>query len=131
MNTTYIIPLIVSICLLSYHIINVLLFNNRVKKFTLEYKLYFYKEHVNKKPFLYIFCTMFMLIYQYYHEEDFKYGYLKYLVKKIDDTKIELSTYGYINVNFEIENEDKIRQNLHNFELQLKLKNIKKSQNGN
>jgi len=129
MNNTLIIIGIISISTLIYYISNIIVFKNEVKKLTYDYKTYFYKEHINKHPVLYLFFTHFIFIYNSYHKDEFEYGYLKYKVEKIENAKndpyLQIISNS-VDYNLNIIGEDEIRRKLYQCELKIKLKKLKK-----
>lgn len=127
MSNTLLLIGIISISLLAFHITNCTLLRNELRKYTNEYKNYFYTEHINRHPFLYIFFTMFILMYNSRHKEDFELGYLKYKVKKIDNIRNNTNQFNYIGtIDIGIEGEDELRKKLHQYELKMKLKILNK-----
>lgn len=128
MINTLLIIVIPLIPLIIFYFINSFILRNELKKYTNDYRIYFEKEHINKHPFLYIFFTMFMLLYYKYHKDKLDYGFLKYKVDMIDELKKD----DYIkNVYFKyhIEGEDEILKKVRSCELKIKLKKIKKMNN--
>ena len=125
--------LIITISIVVYYVINSFILKNELKKYTSQYRTYFQKDHIKKQPFLYIFFTMFMFLYNKYHKDEIEYGFLKYKIDAIDRIKTDIyfnsiqQSYG---IKFEIEGEDEIRKKFKNYSLKIKLKKLNNNNNG-
>jgi len=119
---------IISVSLVIYYFINSFILKHELKKYTAQYRVYFEKEHIKKSPFLYIFFSGFILLYNRNKKDELEYGYLKYKVDMIDkltmNDQIRAASFNY-NIIIKIEGEDELRRKLKNCELKIKLKAIK------
>jgi len=125
LNNFEICILIISVLSLTYIIINNKIgFKMKKQYCTTQYRnQYFYSSVVNKHPFLFIFCAVFLLMYYKKHKDEYEYGYDLYMLTLIEDAK-HLTNFSKF--DYQIVEEDIIRKRITVYERKTKLKNINK-----
>ena len=121
--------LIILFLLIVWYFINDLILKNELKKYTKDYRIYFEKEHIIKKPFNYTFLSYFMILYNKYHKDEIEYGFLKYKIDRLEYLKQDFYfTNLFKNINNLIDHnyEEELRKKMRTCGLKIKLKKINK-----
>jgi len=113
-----------SVTMLSYIIVNNKIGFKMKKQFCeTQYRSQYFHNRVNKIPFLFVFFTVFVLLYYKKHKDEYEHGYDLFLLSLIEDLK-HSSVYSKFDVV--IEDENILKSRIKMYERKKKLKNINK-----